>query len=410
MLFGYARIGNIGFALERCGFLELYTLVCYLQNGTDQKAIDIFKRMRSLRIPHDYATFAVVLKAYSGIGDYCLGLQVHCLASRMGFDNDIVTASALVDIQLHGHALKFSFEYDTIVGTATLDMFSKCNRRSDARKLFNSLPNPTRQSYNAIIVGYARQDQGLKALENVQSLKRSYLGFDEINLSGALTACAAIKSWLDGIQLHGLAIKCGLIFVICVANAILDMYGKCGGLMESCLIFDEMKKRDVVSWNAIILAHEQNEEVETTLLLFISILWSTMEPDDFTYGSVVKACAAQQALNYGMEIHGQIIKSELGLDSFVGSSLVDMYCKCGMLEEAEKIHYILEGQTMASWNSILSGFSSQKQSENAQKHFSQMLEMGVIPDNFTYATVLDICANLATVELGKQIHAQILKL
>ncbi|XLT27531.1 hypothetical protein HN873_058823, partial [Arachis hypogaea] len=312
--------------------------------------------------------------------------------------------------QLHGHALKFSFEYDTIVGTATLDMFSKCNRRSDARKLFNSLPNPTRQSYNAIIVGYARQDQGLKALENVQSLKRSYLGFDEINLSGALTACAAIKSWLDGIQLHGLAIKCGLIFVICVANAILDMYGKCGGLMESCLIFDEMKKRDVVSWNAIILAHEQNEEVETTLLLFISILWSTMEPDDFTYGSVVKACAAQQALNYGMEIHGQIIKSELGLDSFVGSSLVDMYCKCGMLEEAEKIHYILEGQTMASWNSILSGFSSQKQSENAQKHFSQMLEMGVIPDNFTYATVLDICANLATVELGKQIHAQILKL
>ncbi|RYQ98947.1 hypothetical protein Ahy_B07g086784 [Arachis hypogaea] len=444
-------------------------------------------RMRSLRIPHDYATFAVVLKACSSIGDYCLGLQVHCLASRMGFDNDVVTASALVDMyskckkldnalqvfyempernlicwsaviaacvqndqfieglklfkdtlkasigvsqstyasafracaglaafrlgtQLYGHALKFSFGYDTIVGTATLDMYSKCNRMSDAQKLFNSLPNPTPQSYNAIIVGYARHDQGLKALENFQSLQRSYLGFDEISLSGALTACAAIKSWLDGIQLHGLAVKCGLTFVICVANAILDMYGKYGGLIESCLIFDEMKKRDVVSWNAIISAHEQNEEVEKTLLLFISMLRSTMEPDDFTYGSVVKACAAQQALNYGMEIHGQIIKSGLGLDNFVGSSLVDMYCKCGMLEEAEKIHYRLEGQTMVSWNSMLSGFSSQKQSENGQKHFSHMLGMGVIPDNFTYATVLDICANLATVELGKQIHAQILKL
>ncbi|XP_020996869.1 pentatricopeptide repeat-containing protein At3g02330, mitochondrial isoform X1 [Arachis duranensis] len=494
MLFGYAGVGNVGFAQylfdsmpERDVVSWNSMLSCYLQNGTNRKTIDIFIRMRSLRIPHDYATFAVVLKACLGIGDYCLGLQVHCVAIRMGFDNDVVTASALVDMyskckkldnalqvfyempernlvcwsaviaacvqndqfieglklfkdtlkagigvsqstyasafrscaglaafklgtQLHGHALKFNFGYDTIVGTATLDMYSKCNRMSDARKLFNSLPNPTRQSYNAIIVGYARQDQGLKALENFQSLQRSHLGLDEISLSGALTACAAIKGRLEGIQLHGLAFKCGLTFDICVANAILDMYGKCGGLLEACVIFDEMERRDAVSWNAIIAAHEQNEGIEKTLSLFVSMLRSTMEPDDFTYGSVVKTCAGQQALNYGMEIHGQIIKSGLGLDSFVGSSLVDMYCKCGMLEEAEKIHYRLEGQTTASWNSMLSGFSSQKQSENAQKHFSQMLEMGVIPDNFTYATVLDICANLATVELGKQIHAQILKL
>ncbi|BAT83183.1 hypothetical protein VIGAN_04029700 [Vigna angularis var. angularis] len=188
------------------------------------------------------------------------------------------------------------------------------------------------------------------------------------------------------------------------------MYGKCGALMEACLIFDEMERRDVVSWNAIIVAHEQNKEIGKTLSLFVSMQRSAMEPDDFTYGSVVKACAGQQALNNGMEIHGRIIKSGMGLDCFVGSALVDMYSKCGMLTEAEKIHDRLEEQTIVFWNSIISGFSSQKQSENAQIYFSQMLEKGVIPDNFTYATVLDICANMATVELGKQIHAQILKL
>ena len=83
-----------------------------------------------------------------------------------------------------------------------------------------------------------------------------------------------------------------------------------------------------MSWNAIIAGHEQNEEIVKTLSLFVSMLRSTMEPDDFTYGSVVKACAGQQALNYGMEIHGRIVKSGMGLDWFVGSALVDMYGKC----------------------------------------------------------------------------------
>ncbi|ESW11366.1 hypothetical protein PHAVU_008G023900 [Phaseolus vulgaris] len=494
MIFGYAGVGNMGFAQslfdtmpERDVVSWNSLLSCYLHNGANRKSIEIFVKMRSLKITLDYASFAVVLKACSGIEDYGLGLQVHCLAIQMGFENDVVTGSALVDMyskfkklddafkvfrempernlvcwsaviagyvqndrfieglklfkdllkvgmgvsqstyasvfrscaglsafklgtQMHGHALKSDFGYDSIVGTATLDMYAKCGRMSDAWKVFNMLPSPPRQSYNAIIVGYARQDQGFKALEIFQFLQRTYLGFDDISLSGALTACSVIKGHLEGIQLHGLAVKCGLEFNICVANTILDMYGKCGALMEACLIFDEMERRDAVSWNAIIAAHEQNKEIDKTLSLFVSMQRSAMEPDDFTYGSVVKACAGQQALNNGMEIHGRIIKSGMGLDCFVGSALVDMYSKCGMLKEAEKIHDRLEEQTTVSWNSIISGFSSQKQSENAQIYFSQMLEMGVIPDNFTYATVLDICANMATVELGKQIHAQILKL
>ncbi|QCE12767.1 cell division protease FtsH [Vigna unguiculata] len=494
MIFGYAGVRNMGFAQslfdtmpERDVVSWNSLLSCYLHNGANRKSIEIFVKMRSLKITYDYASFAVVLKACLGIEDYGLGLQVHCLAIQMGFVNDVVTGSALVDMyskfkklddafkvfrempvrnlvcwsaviaghvqndrfieglklfkdllkvgmgvsqstyasvfrscaglsafklgtQMHGHALKSDFGYDGIVGTATLDMYAKCGRMPDACKVFNLLPNPPRQSYNAIIVGYARKEQGFKALEIFQFLQRTNLGFDDISLSGALTACSVIKGHVEGIQLHGLAVKCGLEFNICVANTILDMYGKCGALREACLIFDEMERRDAVSWNAIIAAHEQNKEIEKTLSLFVSMQRSAMEPDDFTYGSVVKACAGQQALNNGMEIHGRIIKSGMGLDCFVGSALVDMYSKCGMLMEAEKIHDRLEEQTTVSWNSIISGFSSQKQSENAQIYFSQMLEMGVIPDNFTYATVLDICANMATVELGKQIHAQILKL
>ncbi|KAJ6368279.1 hypothetical protein OIU78_000798 [Salix suchowensis] len=382
----------------------------------------------------DRASFAVVLKACGALEECNVGVQVHGLLVKFGFDSDVVTGSALLGMyakfkrlddslavfselpeknwvswsamiagcvqndrnveglelfkemqgvgvgvsqsiyaslfrscaglsalklgkELHSHALKSAFGTDIIVGTATLDMYAKCGRMADAQKVLNSMPKCSLQSYNAIIVGYARSDRGFQALKSFQLLLKIGLGFDEITLSGALNACASIRGDLEGRQVHGLA----------------------------------------------------NGNEEETLAHFASMLHSRMEPDEFTYGSVLKACAGRQALNTGMEIHTRIIKSGMGFESFVGAALVDMYCKCGMVEKADKIHDRTEQKTMVSWNAIISGFSLLQQSEDAHNFFSRMLEMGVKPDNFTYAAVLDTCANLATVGLGKQIHAQIIK-
>lgn len=493
MIFGYFGCGKMELAQSFFDNMPLRDVVSwnsmisgYLQNSAHQKFVDVLVQMRSKGVAFDRNTFAIVLKACFIMEDFGLGPQIHSLVVKTGFDIDVVTGSALLDMyakckkldcsvqvfselpeknwvcwsaliagcvqndelveglemfkkmqnaaigvsqsiyasifrscaglcayslgtQLHGHALKAGFGYDVIVGTATLDMYAKCDNMTDARKLFNSLPNHNLQSFNATIVGYVRNGQGSEALWLFLLLMRSDLGFDEISLSGAIGACAEIKGHFEGIQLHGLAVKSNMSSNLCIFNAILDMYGKCRDLNKASFIFNEMVIRDAVSWNAIIAAHEQNENKDATLQLFVSMLNSRMEPDQFTYGSVLKACAGQQALDHGMEIHSRIIKSRMGMDSFVGGALVDMYCKCGMMEEAEKIHYRADEQTMTSWNSIISGFSQQNQSEDAQRFFSQMLEMGVMPDNFTYATVLDSCANLATGGLGMQIHAQIIK-
>ncbi|KAF3443973.1 hypothetical protein FNV43_RR13663 [Rhamnella rubrinervis] len=493
VIFGYAGCGNMEVAQSLFDIMPVRDVVSwnslisgYLQNGEHQKSIDVYLYMGSMGVAFDRTTFAIVLKVCSVMEEFGLGIQIHSLAVKMGFNIDVVTGSALLDLyakckrldyslqvfhelpeknsvswsaviagcvqndhfikglemfrkmqragievsqstyasvfrscaglstyklgsQLHGHAIKAVFGSDIIVGTAILDMYAKSESISDARKLFNRMSNRSLQSYNAIIIGYAQSGQGFEALQLFQLLHNSGLGFDEISLSGALGACAVIKGHLEGLQLHALAVKSNLMSNTCVANAILDMYGKCGDLIEASHVFEEMMIRDDVSWNAIIAAHEQNENQEETLQHFVSMLHSGIEPDEFTFGSVLKACASQQALDHGREIHGRIIKSAIAMDLFVGGALVDMYCKCGMMEEAEKIHDKTEEQTMVSWNAIISGFSQQKQTQNAQRFFSRMLETGVKPDNFTYATVLDTCANLTTVGLGMQIHAQIIK-
>ncbi|KAJ6802675.1 pentatricopeptide repeat-containing protein [Iris pallida] len=357
-----------------------------VQNERFVDGLELFLEMQREGVGVSQSLYASVFRA-------CAGLS--CL--RLGS-------------QFHGHALKNNYSRDVVVGTAILDMYAKGNNLDGAMRVFQWLPKRTLQTWNAIVVGFVRNGQGEGAMELFQAMNRSDVGVDEISLSGVLSACAEANGYLQGLQLHCLAIKTGIILNICVNNAVLDMYGKCGALAEACNVFEEMRQRDAVSWNAIITALEQNEQYEETLMHFNQMLRCGMKADDFTYGSVLKACAGLCSLDFGIKVHSKIIKSELGLDSFIGSALVDMYCKCGMMEDAQKLHDRIQKRTLVSWNAIISGFSFLKQSEEAQSFFSRMLGMGLKPDNFTYATVLDTCANLAMAGLGKQIHAQIIKL
>ncbi|XP_074308384.1 pentatricopeptide repeat-containing protein At3g02330, mitochondrial [Silene latifolia] len=357
----------------------------FVQNNQFFDGLELFKEMQRQGVGVSQSTYASVFRSCAGLS----AIKVGC--------------------QLHAHALKTNFGKDIIVATATLDMYAKCQRLVESRKVFMSISRRTIQSYNAMLVGYVQSNQGSEALLVFQHMRASGLLPDEVTLSGAFSGCAMTKNLSAGCQLHGLVMKYNFRFNVCVANAILDMYGKCGDVIGAQGVFDEMTRRDAVSWNAIIAAYEQNGLGEETLRLFSSMLDSGIEPDEFTYGSVLKACTSKQHITRGIEVHGRVIKSGMGFHPFVGSTIVDMYCKYGKIDEAMKLHYRLEEQNMVSWNAIISGFLSQDQNEEAQRIFSRMLEMGTEPDNFTYATVLDACANIATVGLGKQIHAQIIK-
>ncbi|GAB2272840.1 hypothetical protein Dimus_007659 [Dionaea muscipula] len=357
----------------------------FVQNDKLVDGLQLFREMQRHEIEVSQSTYASVFRS-------CAGLS----ARRYG-------------CQLHGHAIKTDFATDVIVGTAALDMYAKCGTLTEAQMVFDLLSVRNLQSYNALMVGYIQNNRGVEALELFQLLRRSDFGFDETSLSVAFSASAAIKGISMGRQLHGLSLKSVFQSNICVENAILDMYGKCGAMEGAQCVFDEILGRDAVSWNAIIAAYEQNGDAEATLGFYASMIHSGVEPDEFTYGSVLKVPAGDEAYHQGMVIHGRAIKTGIAMQSFVGGSLVDMYCKCGMMDEALMLHDRVKENNLASWNAIISGYSMLKREEEAQNFFSMMLEMGLKPDNFTYATVLDTCANIATIGLGKQIHAQIIK-
>lgn len=512
MITGYANVGRMCVAVSLFDAMPERDVVSFnsimsgfLRNGKAHESVAIFVQMGrnsqgSTVSCRDFTSFAIALKACSAIQDCLLGAQMHGLCFELGFNHDVVTGSALVDMygkckflddalrlfhelryrnsvswsaiiagcvqneefkhglklfvdmqrlgidatqsayasilrtcgqfplpilgrQIHAHVAKRNFSSDTIVGTAMLDMYLKNGNVEDAGMVFRSLPIRSVQSWNAMVVGLVRNKRCSESMKLVQKMNNAGVSLDAVSLSAGFSACAGREMYLEGLQIHAIATKKALDSDISVANAGLDMYGKCGSLIGARRIFDSMTRRDVVSFNAVITALEQNEEYEETLNVFDQMIsCDGMFPDVFTFGTVLKACAALSTPDRGLRVHDRIIKSGLGQNSFIGIALVDMYSKCGLRESARKIHdrNISHYQTstssslsttipVLSWNALISGYSSLNHSEESQSLFSQMLASGILPDNFTYASIIDTCADLSTISLGKQLHGQILK-
>lgn len=120
-------------------------------------------------------------------------------------------------------------------------------------------------------------------------------------------------------------------------NSLIALYAKCGNLELAHQLFGRMPKRDVVSWNAMIVGYALSRCANETLAFFKQMLVEGMMPDSITLVSLLQACAHEGALQQGKWIHYYIIQTGFESDIFVLNSLVDMYAKCGHVEVARKI-------------------------------------------------------------------------
>jgi len=121
---------------------------------------------------------------------------------------------------------------------------------------------------------------------------------------------------------------------------------------------------------------------------------------------VLNACASVLVLEEGRRAHEQIIRSSCESDVFVGSSLVDMYAKCGSMEDAERVFHKVPSTNVVLWNTMISGHVKCGQGEKALELFGQMQQKGVQPDPVTLVTVLNACVNVAALEEGRCAHEQ----
>lgn len=215
-----------------------------------------------------------------------------------------------------------------------------------------------------------------------------------------------------GKQIHAQVVKFGYgLKATTVDNTLLHMYGKCGAVGDVYKVFDKMSQRDQVSWNSMIAALCRHEEWEGALEAFRLMQMENVDPSSYTLVSVVSVCSnlrVSDGLRLGKQVHGYSLRKG-EVTTHTVNALMAMYAKVGKLDYARSLLYVFEDRDLVTWNTIISSFSQNGRFSEALVFLKFMVLQGVKPDGVTIASILPACSHLELLDLGKEIHAYVMR-
>lgn len=349
----------------------------YCQCGESEEALRIFARAWKEGVEVNEFMVASVLNACSSLGILAVGKQVH------------------------SYVIKYGIASDQFVEAGVIDMYVKCNELDLADQAFLELDEPGLASWAALIGGYAQQGHGDKAMDLCRKFHSSCLKPNEHIFPSVLVGCSTVSAVEAGKQLHSLIIKSGIRMAAYVGNAVMDFYAKCGLLDESFKLFEEMEEHDIVSYNAMIARYVDQCDFKGVMELLKQMLLEGKNPNPHTYSSILKLCADLPVVGWGQQTHNLIIRLGVDANVIVGSALIDMYAKCGRLEDARKVFNVMPSKNLVSWNSMLVGYAQHGFGEEALGIFHMMQIESIKPNEITFIGVLSACAHVGLVKQGQ---------
>uniref|UniRef100_A0A2P2INS6 Phosphoglycerate/bisphosphoglycerate mutase family protein n=1 Tax=Rhizophora mucronata TaxID=61149 RepID=A0A2P2INS6_RHIMU len=340
--------------------------------------------------------------------------KLNLTPNRSTFPCAIKSCSALLDLhsgkQAHQQALVFGYESDLFVSSALIDMYSKCGQLSNARILFDEIPHRNIVTWTSIITGYVQNDNAHEALllfkeflleESEINGESSKIFIDPVAMVSVLSACSRLprKGVIEGA--HGFVIKRGLDANVAVGNTMLDAYAKLGELSVSRKLFDSIAEKDAISWNGMIAMHAQNGLPTVAFEFFRGMIKEgAVKYTAVTLSALLLACAHLGALHVGKSIHNQVIKMDLTDNVILGTSITDMYCKCGRVEMARKAFNGMKEKNVKSWTAMIAGYGMHGRARESLDVFYQMIDSGVKPNYITFVSVLSSCSHAGLLDEG----------
>lgn len=174
-------------------------------------------------------------------------------------------------------------------------------------------------------------------------------------------------------------------------------------------VFDEIPRRPIYVYNRMLKSYCRQKRYKETLSHF-SHLFLFQKPDLYTIPIALKACAGLKALDFGKAIHGFSKKSGHLGGNFIGSALVEMYAKCGEMDESMRVFEEYSEPDAVLWTTIITGFEKNGQSMEALEFFARMaMAKGGLIDSVTLVSVLSACAQLLNLKAGRSVHGYMIR-
>eukprot|EP01018_Ginkgo_biloba_P001344 Gb_25868 [translate_table: standard] len=373
----------------------------YAKYGSLLEARRIFLQMPK----RDAVSWTVMISAYGRQKQAKEALMLFCEMQRTGIlPNPFTFASVLPACanlasleegkKIHEEIIRSGFQSNVFVANAIIDMYAKCGSIDNARNVFDEMPQRDVVSWNSMITGYVLQGDLDEALKIFQKMtERNVVSWT------AMVAGYAQSGHVDeALKLFQKMPKRNVVSW----TAMIAGYAQNGNVFEALKLFQNMPERNVVSWNAMISGFAQNGHVEEALKFLRQMQLTGVKPNSNSFASVLPACASLAALEQGKEIHGEIIKSGFESDVFVGSALVDMYAKCGIIDDARHVFDEMPERNIVSWNAIIAGYAMHGCGVESLKLFEHMQDTGMNPNQVTLLGVLSACCHSGLLDEGWQ--------
>ncbi|KAJ4728764.1 Pentatricopeptide repeat-containing protein [Melia azedarach] len=349
MIAGYCRAGEVeeGYRLfQRMPEKNVVSWTAmiggFAWNGFHKEALMLFIGMRgNYDVRPNGETFTSLAYACAGMGFPHLGKQLHAQVIVNGREYD---------------------DYDGRLSRSLIHMYSSFGIMNFAHYIFSKNEKECNiQSCNSMINGYIR----IGRLEEAQNLFDMMPVRDEI-------------SW----------------------TSMIDGYLGIGQVTKACHLFHNMPNRDAVAWTAMISGHIQNELFAEATYLFLEMRGHGVPPLNATYSTLFGAAGATANLDQGRQIHCMLIKTQSEYDLILQNSLISMYAKCGVIDDAYKIFSNMASRDLISWNSMIMGFSQHGLANETLKVFDSMLGSGTHPNSVTFLGILSACSHAGLVNQG----------
>ncbi|KAM6599562.1 hypothetical protein CsatA_019171 [Cannabis sativa] len=319
-------------------------------NERPRKALEIFLRMRRENFEPSEYTFVSLLRASSQLLNLRIGKQIH---------------GRVVGGNLAGNAF---------IWNGLTNLYAKCGEIDRARWLFDHLVNKNLVSWNLMITGYLKNGEPRKCVDLFREMQLKGLKPDQVT-----------------------------------ASTIISAYFQTGCIEEAIKTFHGTNHKDKICWTTMIVNCAQNGREEDALMSFGEMLAQNITPDSFTISTVVSSCAKLASLFHGQAIHGKAILMGVDDDLLVSSSLVHMYCKCGVTNDAYLVFETMPTRNVVSWTALIGGYAQNGQDLQALALYERMLEVNMKPDNVTLVGVLSACVHANLVEKGQEYFDSISK-
>ncbi|CAK8564275.1 unnamed protein product [Lathyrus sativus] len=304
--------------------------------------------------------------------------------------------------QTHAQLILNGYRFDISTITKLTQKLFDFGRTRHARALFFTVPKPDIFLFNVLVRGFSLNDSPSSSISLYSHLRRNTdLSPDNFTYAFAVAACSNESHLM---LLHAHSIVDGYGSNVFVGSALVDLYCKFSRVGFARKVFDGMPERDTVLWNTMINGLVKNCCFEDTVEVFGEMVTRGVKMDSSTVTAVLPAAAELQEMRVGMGIQCLALKFGFHFYDYVLTGLMSLYSKCGDVNTARLLFGMIRKPDLIAYNAMISGFTSNGETECSVKLFRELLVSGEKVSSSTIVGLIPLHSPFGHLHLACSIH------